>query len=133
MKVKLLDNRVDADGNIFNIEGVDFEEFRLNPVVLGYDRTTVIGKVVSIKRERKEIHAEFDLSGAEHLRQISKLDLGGIINKTHMESQRIWYKPWTWRRKPVRVIDEFKVIEASLGAESELVQLPWSITFGGAM
>ena len=31
----------------------------------------------------------------------------GKVLDFHLESQTVWYKPWTWLKKPVRVIDNF--------------------------
>ncbi len=35
--------------------------------------------------------------------------LSGIIDESHWQSQKIWYKPWTWRLQPIKVIDRFTV------------------------
>jgi len=37
-----------------------------------------------------------------------RFEPGGKVTKSHFESRKIWYKPWTWLRKPVRVITEME-------------------------
>jgi len=39
---------------------------------------------------------------------------GGKVTVSHKESQKVWWKPWTWLRKPVTVIDELDVSEISI-------------------
>ena len=40
--------------------------------------------------------------------------IGGTVEKWHWQSQRVWYKPWTWFLPRIRVIDQVKVDHVSM-------------------
>lgn len=42
------------------------------------------------------------------------LGIEGVIKKSRYESQCVWYKPWTWFKKPVHVIEDFELRSISL-------------------
>ncbi len=49
---------------------------------------------------------------------MNKIDMhfapGGTVTSSHKESQKVWWKPWTWLREPVTVITEMDVKEISI-------------------
>ena len=40
--------------------------------------------------------------------------VAGTVDKWRWRSQRTWYKPWTWRLQPIKVIDSFTVSSVKL-------------------
>lgn len=63
----------------------------------------------------------FDLSAGDSKTVMSIIEQGGrmvwagTIEDNHWMSQRVWYKPWTWFKKPIRVIDKMIMDHVSIG------------------
>ncbi len=100
-------------------QGMDLDpkaevELRGNPIMV-YDHRggpAIFGHVGQIpKSSLSEGPGTHILTGEVHwLGEQPKEPFGraepvGHILKSHMQSMKVWYNPWTWGNRPVRVID----------------------------
>lgn len=85
---------------------------------------TMIGELVSgsitIKRnltlDRLILQGELKIFNDSLLKKAAYCRPFGLVTKSHMQSTKTWYKPWTWRNKPIRVIDRMNLKGVSMRA-----------------
>ncbi len=86
------------------------------PVFNHADPERVIGNITPLAAQSAAIsivpeiaHSPTDIDDCPRT-----MELVGHIDKYHWRSQKIWYKPRTWLKKPLKIIDEFDVMSATI-------------------
>ncbi len=106
MIVKLMDDRVNYNGDMYNIDGVTWDKFMLNPVVfLDGNRDEVVGKVNHIFKDENALMAsiEFDPEYHKVLQSFvfNEIGFGGIANEVQENGD-------------TRRIEKFEIMETLL-------------------
>ncbi len=67
--------------------------------------------------KRRSLKAEYDKFTMYHV-------TGMIRNGTTVLSERVWWKPWTWRRKKVFIGGEWEKMDHTYAAPKGMTLLP---------
>lgn len=111
---------VDRDGDIVKLDGIDYTNFKSNPVVLwAHDASSLpIGKVVGVKRDMTSKKEYFDIEFGEtpFAKEVESLVVSGMIKAT---SIGFMIKDWDYNEK----LDAFEFTETEL-LEISLCTIP---------